>query len=203
MKTDTKTLATFLRHYNAWRRGDESLEQPHPKALGELLDESADRLEQLERELADNRVWSSKLADVADDLRADLADATSERDALRKTADRLDDDKEYNARLCESLSAELADLTATHDQTERDLYELKAVLADPAEVELAMIRGDIAIPKRAEFDVLVAYQQERALADGLAHWLSSLGVEDLVPDEWSVSVTKALFAWKEARDAIR
>jgi len=34
----------------------------------------------------------------------------------------------------------------------RELDQLKATLEDPAEVELAMIRGDIAIPHRVEFD---------------------------------------------------
>ena len=33
-----------------------------------------------------------------------------------------------------------------------ELAKLKATLADPGEVELAMIRGDIAIPDRVEFD---------------------------------------------------
>jgi hypothetical protein len=33
-----------------------------------------------------------------------------------------------------------------------ELASLKASLEDPAEVELAMIRGDIAIPHRVEFD---------------------------------------------------
>ena len=33
-----------------------------------------------------------------------------------------------------------------------ELASLKATLDDPAEVELAMIRGNIAIPHRAEFD---------------------------------------------------
>jgi hypothetical protein len=27
-----------LKDYNAWRRGDESLEQPDPKAIGEAID---------------------------------------------------------------------------------------------------------------------------------------------------------------------
>ena len=38
------------------------------------------------------------------------------------------------------------------ERLERELEQLKATLADPAEVELAMIRGDIAIPDRVEFD---------------------------------------------------
>jgi hypothetical protein len=51
---------------------------------------------------------------VADELRPEieriereLTDAISERDALRKTADKLDEDKESNARLCETLRADL------------------------------------------------------------------------------------------------
>lgn len=39
-----------LRKYNRWRRGDGRLKQPDPKALGELIEGVADRLEVLERE---------------------------------------------------------------------------------------------------------------------------------------------------------
>ena len=42
-----------LREYNRWRRGDNSIKQPNPKKLGELLDSVADRLEVLEREHAE------------------------------------------------------------------------------------------------------------------------------------------------------
>jgi hypothetical protein len=45
----------------------------------------------------------------------------------------------------ESLPGRVADLVS-------ELARLKAMLEDPAEVELAMIRGDIAIPHRVEFD---------------------------------------------------
>ena len=45
------TLSDQLRHYNKWRRGDETIEQPNPTELGELLDTVADRLEVLELEL--------------------------------------------------------------------------------------------------------------------------------------------------------
>ena len=39
-----------LRQYNRWRRGDDDVQQPDPKELGELIDSVADRLEVLERE---------------------------------------------------------------------------------------------------------------------------------------------------------
>jgi hypothetical protein len=42
-----------LRRYNRWRRGDKRLKQPDPKALGELIDGVADRMEVLERERAE------------------------------------------------------------------------------------------------------------------------------------------------------
>lgn len=42
---------------------------------------------QLERELADSRAWSSKLADVADDLRAELAETASDYRCLAELLD--------------------------------------------------------------------------------------------------------------------
>lgn len=39
-------------------------------------------LQECRRELADAKTWSSKLADVADDLRAELEDAREQRDRL-------------------------------------------------------------------------------------------------------------------------
>jgi hypothetical protein len=47
----------------------------------------------------------------------------------------------------ESLPGRVADLVS-------ELGRLTAMLEDPAEVELAMIRGDIAIPDRVEFDAV-------------------------------------------------
>jgi hypothetical protein len=53
--TPTNELPTQLREFNRWRRGNETLEQPHPKDIGVMIDEAADRLEQLERELEQER----------------------------------------------------------------------------------------------------------------------------------------------------
>ena len=52
--------------------------------------------------------YIAEMTGLARQLERELADVISERDALRKTADKLDDDKEANARLCESLERELA-----------------------------------------------------------------------------------------------
>jgi hypothetical protein len=60
----TNNLCSQLREYNAWRRGDETLEQPHPKDIGKMLDAAADRLEELERELSAERALADRLANV-------------------------------------------------------------------------------------------------------------------------------------------
>lgn len=31
-------VVAFLKNYNKWRRGDDSIEQPHPRELGEAID---------------------------------------------------------------------------------------------------------------------------------------------------------------------
>lgn len=49
---DIKALAAELRRYNAWRRGYQTANQPNPSEIGVMLDTAADRLEELERELA-------------------------------------------------------------------------------------------------------------------------------------------------------
>jgi hypothetical protein len=60
--TPTNDLPTQLREYNRWRRGDELLEQMHIADIGAMIDAAADRLEELERELAVERELADKLA---------------------------------------------------------------------------------------------------------------------------------------------
>jgi hypothetical protein len=54
MKTDNKTLPAQLREYNAWRRGNETLDQPSAAWVGAVIDAAADRLEELEEQLSAN-----------------------------------------------------------------------------------------------------------------------------------------------------
>jgi hypothetical protein len=60
--TPTNDLPTQLREYNRWRRGDETLEQPHPKDIGAMIDKAADRLEELQAKLAAERALADRLA---------------------------------------------------------------------------------------------------------------------------------------------
>jgi len=41
----------FLRTFNRWRRGDESLEQPAPRVIGHMIDDACDQIERMEREI--------------------------------------------------------------------------------------------------------------------------------------------------------
>jgi hypothetical protein len=43
----------ILQRYNAWRRGDEVIEQPNPRAIGEALDWIIQMHAELQSELAD------------------------------------------------------------------------------------------------------------------------------------------------------
>jgi len=72
MKIDTKELSAQIRQFNRWRRGDETLEQPQPAEIGLMLDAAADRLEELEREVA---VWKQESKRLAKEL--DYFDETS------------------------------------------------------------------------------------------------------------------------------
>ena len=47
MSDNQKTIQT-LRDYNLWRRGDEDMEQPDPKTIGEAIDSAIEAMEQLD-----------------------------------------------------------------------------------------------------------------------------------------------------------
>jgi len=86
--TPTNGLTAQLREYNRWRRGGEGW-HPNPSKIGAMIDEAADRLEELERELEQER-QDRKQADL-DALRAlgERNDARAELAAERELADKL------------------------------------------------------------------------------------------------------------------
>jgi hypothetical protein len=49
--TSTAEIITFLRAFNRWRRGDEDLEQPCARKVGEMIDAACERIERLEMAL--------------------------------------------------------------------------------------------------------------------------------------------------------
>jgi hypothetical protein len=103
--------------------------------------------EKLERELAEVKADSDSWWDMAhsrklqaDKASRELADAISERDALRKTADKLEEDKESNARLCESLRADWEAERALSDRLAGELQWWGDYCGDnaPASIDLAI-----------------------------------------------------------------
>jgi len=65
MKTDTATLAARLRAHNEWRRSNEDTpEMINPALLGQTIAEAADRLEEMDRELAAERALADRLAET-------------------------------------------------------------------------------------------------------------------------------------------
>lgn len=77
----TEAIA-FVRRYNAWRRGDDDSEMPHPRDIGQALDELCDYAERLERELEQER-QDRKQADL------DTIRALGERNDARKELQQL------------------------------------------------------------------------------------------------------------------
>lgn len=71
---------------------------------------------QLERELADWKVLQASTQALLEKAERELAETISVRDSLSRVADKMEESKEYNARLCESLSAELAAERALADR---------------------------------------------------------------------------------------
>jgi hypothetical protein len=52
-----------LKRYNAWRRGDEVIEQPNPRAIGEAIDWLIEHYVALERDRDDWKVEAQLLRD--------------------------------------------------------------------------------------------------------------------------------------------
>jgi hypothetical protein len=76
--TPTNNLCSQLREYNAWRRGNETLDQPSAAWVGAVIDAAADRLEELERELAAERALADRLVASLEDCRDDSAELLSD-----------------------------------------------------------------------------------------------------------------------------
>ncbi len=58
--TSTETI-TFLRHFNRWRRGDDSIPQPQPGKASEAIDAACAHIQLLEQELRAAREQCHKL----------------------------------------------------------------------------------------------------------------------------------------------
>jgi hypothetical protein len=69
------------------------------------------------------------------------------RELERQLEQERQDRKQAEADVCRALGE--------RNDARAELASLKATIADPDEVELAMIRGEIAIPHRVGFDYII------------------------------------------------
>jgi hypothetical protein len=99
---------------------------------------AAKRIAELERELQETR------SDL--EFRRGLYRLQAER------VERLERELEQERQDRKQAEADICRALGERNDARAELARLKAMLDDPDEVELAMIRGDIAIPHRVEFD---------------------------------------------------
>ena len=59
--TATSEIVTFLRKFNRWRRGDEDLEQPDARRVGEAIDAACDNLADLEQRFREKCMKETRL----------------------------------------------------------------------------------------------------------------------------------------------
>jgi chromosome segregation ATPase len=89
--TPTNNLPAQLREYNRWRRGGEGI-QPNPSKIGAMIDEAADRLEELEMKNKTFRA-AQKACEDCDAPRVDRIDELEREIAVWKhEAKRLEDE---------------------------------------------------------------------------------------------------------------
>ena len=80
MSAATETIA-FLRNYNSWRRGDETLEMPSPAEIGATIDDAVNLLrkhENLERRVERLTIALRDAISTYDSARAEIL-VTAER----------------------------------------------------------------------------------------------------------------------------
>jgi len=177
MKTDTKEISAQIRQFNRWRRGDEALDQPHPKDIGKTLDAAADRLEELESELAELRKNTSEL----------IVSLQTEMNAIER-------------ELAVATRSPYIDSDELPVEILAAIYEALDGITDDA-ANGYNFGTLVSRVKQAVFMATVDLAAERALADRLANVLT-LYNHDLLSGEMIQFVPEhdtALASWKEAR----
>jgi hypothetical protein len=77
----------FLRTFNRWRRGDETLEQPSPRVVGEMIDAACDEIEKLRAETIVEELDNEYLRGLLDEWRECAAGLASALHQMRDIPD--------------------------------------------------------------------------------------------------------------------
>ena len=110
-----KTIITELRRINAWRRGDETIEQPEPEHFGDVLDAAAESLASL---VASNTTLRRERREARAELKQRKADVTRMEEYLHNSGRNMDEAQEQIAgrdSKIVTLSADLTRVTAERD----------------------------------------------------------------------------------------
>ena len=89
MSTPTEIIK-FLQNYNAWRRGDETLEMPHPKEIGENIQDAVVILREHAELLAVNATGAARLAHATAQLAAEREKVRTLRLACERIVEQWD-----------------------------------------------------------------------------------------------------------------
>jgi hypothetical protein len=73
----------FLRTLNRWRRGDQNLEQPCPRVVGQMIDAVCDEVETLTQERDEARIQYRSTLALAEVLANTQVKLKAERDEAR------------------------------------------------------------------------------------------------------------------------
>ena len=155
-------IIKFLQNYNAWRRGDETLQMPHPAEIGANIqnaivilrehDELKQRAEQAEAELTTEH----------DQLRSDCENETkwaahylaesiaakAERDQLRAEVERVRSDRDCEKRLRKDAEEFRENAIERAEKAEAECLEQARLLGKGGERE-ADLRGKVERLERA------------------------------------------------------
>ena len=111
-----KAIINELRRINAWRRGDETIEQPEPEHFGDVLDAAAILIEQTDARCIEREERIEQMGAAWDKTKTDLARVTAERDHLKSLV--FDGDLNFSNLTdeYETLRARVAELEEDNTQ---------------------------------------------------------------------------------------
>ena len=90
-------VATILRQFNEWRRGDEDIPQFDPREIGEAIDAAVEMIELGEQETATQRAkverMTKRLRMILEEPKENMSDSKALREMVRQARLALEESK--------------------------------------------------------------------------------------------------------------
>ena len=94
--TPTETI-TILRQFNEWRRGDDDIEQPDPREIGEAIDAAVEMIDRGAQETAALRAkverMTKRLRLILEEPKENMSDSKALREIVRQARLALEESK--------------------------------------------------------------------------------------------------------------